>query len=343
DKRERVQRILQMHADKRSEIESAGTGAIVALSGLKHTLTGHTLNDDKPGVLLESIKFPEPVVEIAIEPKSKVDLERMVEALSRMMEDDPTFRVRKDEHTGQTIISGMGELHLDVITRRLVDEFKVAANIGRPQVAYSETVSKSAVVDFVYDKQTGNKRLYARVVLSIEPQEAKSGIGFSSKVLAGQIPKEYILSVEKGVRDGLYSGVMAGYPVIDVKVVFEEASFHPSDSSDLSFQMAASMAVREALLKASSVILEPVMKVDIFVPDEFTGSVVGDINRRNAQVNHLEVKNGIQTITATAPLIDMFGYATMLRSVTQGRASFTMEFSHYAEVSAETRKRLTGC
>ncbi len=342
DKRERVQKLLQMHADKRSEIDSVGTGAIVALSGLKNTLTGHTLNGDKPGVLLESIKFPEPVVEIAVEPKSKVDLERMMESLFKMVEDDPTFRVKKDENTGQTIIAGMGELHLDVITRRLVDEFKVVVNIGRPQVSYAETVKSASSMEYAYDKQTGGKRLYAQVNLSIEPQSAMSGVKFEFKDSFSHAPKEFISAIERGVRDGLQAGVLAGNPVIDVKVVLNSIDFHPSDSSELSFQIASSIAIRELLLKALPIVLEPVMKVDIFVPEEFTGNVISDINKRNAQVNHLELRDGTQTITAVAPLVNMFGYATTLRSLTQGRASFSMEFSHYKEVSAETHKRLTG-
>lgn len=342
-KRERIQRILQMHADKRSEIESAGTGAIVALAGLKTTLTGHTLCDERHAILLENIKFPEPVVEIAIEPKSKADLEKLISALSKLMEDDPTFKVRKDESTGQTLIAGMGELHLEIIASRLLEEFKVVANIGKPQVAYCETIRKSAEHEYKHIKQSGGKGQYAHLVFSIEPLVSGKGIDFVSKITGGSIPREFVSAVETGFREAFNAGPLAGYPVIGVRVTLLDGSTHPVDSSEVAFHIAASLGLREAMQKAQPILLEPVMKVDIFTPEEYTGNVIGDIQKRNAQINHLESKDGMQIVSANAPLSEMFGYATVLRSQTQGRAAFTMEFCRYQEVGKETYKRLTGC
>jgi elongation factor G len=341
-KRERVQRILLMHADKRSEIESVGTGAIVALAGLKATLTGHTLCDERHAILLENIKFPEPVVEIAIEPKSKADMEKLVVALDKMMEDDPTFKVRKDETTGQTLIAGMGELHLEVIATRLTEEFKVLANIGKPQVAYCETIKSAAEQEYRHVKQSGGKGQYAHIVFRIEPLETGMGIEFVSRVTGGAVPREFIAATEKGFREAFNAGPLAGYPVIGVRVTLLDGSTHPVDSSDIAFHIAASLGLREAMQSAHPVLLEPVMKVDIFTPEEYTGNVVSDIQKRNAQINHLESKEGMQVISANAPLSEMFGYATALRSQSQGRASFTMEFYRYHEVGKETYKRLTG-
>jgi elongation factor G len=258
------------------------------------------------------------------------------------MEDDPTFRFRKDENTGQTIIAGMGELHLEVITSRLISDFKVAANIGKPQVAYCETVRDAVRHEYRLVRQAGGKGQFAHIVFTLEPQNPMQGFAFVNKITGGDIPREFIPSIEKGFREGLYSGSLAGYPVIDVKATLLSGSTHPVDSSDLAFQIAASLGIREAVSKARPALLEPVMKVDIFTPEEHTGAVVGDIKKRNAQINHLEARDGMQVVSSVAPLTEMFGYATGLRSLTQGRASFTMEFSQFSEVSKETYRRLTG-
>src|SRR3989339_245930 len=341
-KRERVQRIFQMHADKRIEIDRARCGDIVALTGLRQTVTGTTLCDDKRPLLFEAISFPTPVIEIAIEPKSKADQEKLGMSLAKLSEDDPTFKVRSDENTGQTLISGMGELHLEVITTRLMREFHVEANVGKPYVSYSETITRSIDRDFRYQKQTGGKGHYAHIIFSVGPGKPNSGFIFRNDIVGGQVPREFIPAIEHGMKDALNFGPRAGYPVTDVQVVLTGGSSHSVDSSDLAFRIAGSLGIKEALAQAAPIILEPIMKVNVFVPEEYTGQVTGDINKRNAQILGIENKGNFQIITAEVPLAEMFGYATTARSLSQGRASFAMEFSHIKEVSKETYKRLTG-
>jgi elongation factor G len=341
-KRERVQKILRMHADKRAELTEMRTGDIVALAGLRSTRTGDSLCDEKHALSLEQIHFPEPVIQSAIEPKSKADQVKLMDALNRLAEDDPTFKVKTDENTGQLIIAGMGELHLEVLTNRLVREFNVNANMGKPQVAYNETIRAKASQLYEHIKQSGGKGQYAKIAFTVEPGGSGSGFVFRNAVKGGAVPKEYIPSVQRGLREGLNCGPLAGYPVIDVRVTLTDGGTHPVDSSDHAFQIAASRGIREALQKARPVLLEPIMKVDITVPEEYTGNVVSDLNKRNCQIRTLDSREAVQVVSASVPLSNMFGYATILRSLTQGRAAFTMEFSHYEGVSKETHKRLTG-
>ncbi len=333
-RRERIGRLIRMHADRREDILEVRAGDIGAVLGLKETFTGDTLCDNRK-IILESISFPEPVISIAIEPKSNADQEKMGEALRKLAEEDPTFRVRSDENTGQTIISGMGELHLDILVDRMLREFRVQANIGRPRVAYRESITRPvAKVDHKYVKQSGGHGQYGHVVISLEPGERGSGILFENKIIGGAIPKEFISAVEKGIKEAADSGVLAGYPVVDMKITLFDGSFHEVDSSEMAFKMAASMAFKEGVQRGSPVLLEPVMKVEVVVPDDNLGEVMGQINSRRGTIQGMEVRPGnAQAVRAMVPLGEMFGYATELRSATQGRGVFSMEFDHYAPVS----------
>jgi elongation factor G len=340
-RKERIGRLIRMHADRREDITEVRAGDIGAVLGLKETFTGDTLCDTKK-ILLESISFPEPVISIAIEPKSTNDQEKMSEALRKLAEEDPTFRVRSDENTGQTIISGMGELHLDILVDRLLREFRVQANVGRPRVAYRESITRPVPkVDVKYAKQTGGRGQYGHVVISLEPGERGSGIVFENKIVGGAIPKEYIPAVEKGILEAADSGVLAGYPVVDTKVTLIDGSFHEVDSSEMAFKVAGSMAFKEGVQKGSPVLLEPIMKVEVVVPDEFLGDVIGQLNSRRGSIQGLEVRPGnAQAIRAFVPLGEMFGYATDMRSATQGRGVSSMEFDHYAPVAQSVAQEI---
>ncbi len=333
-RRERIGRLIRMHADRREDITEVRAGDIGAVLGFKETFTGDTLCDNKK-LVLESISFPEPVISIAIEPKSSGDQEKMGEALRKLAEEDPTFRVRSDENTGQTIISGMGELHLDILVDRMLREFRVQANVGKPRVAYRESITRPVPkVDHKYAKQSGGRGQYGHVVISLEPGERGSGIIFENKIVGGAIPKEYIPAVEKGIKEAADSGVLAGYPVVDTKITLFDGSFHEVDSSEMAFKMAASMAFKEGVQKGSPVLLEPIMKVEVVVPDDYLGDVIGQINSRRGSIQGMEHRLGnAQAIRSMIPLGEMFGYATELRSATQGRGVFSMEFDHYAPVS----------
>jgi len=329
-KRERIGRLIRMYADRREDITEVRAGDIGAVLGLKDTFTGETLCDNKK-VVLENISFPEPVISIAIEPKSTADQDKMAEALRKLAEEDPTFQVRSDENTGQTIISGMGELHLDVLVDRMMREFRVQANVGRPRVAYRESITRPVEkLDYKYSKQTGGHGQYGHVVLKLEPGERGSGILFENKVFGGAIPKEYIPAVEKGVREAAESGVLAGYPVVDLKVTLVDGSYHEVDSSDMAFKITASMAFKEGVQKGGPVLLEPMMRVEVVVPEEYLGDIIGQVNSRRGNVLGMEMRIGnTQAVRALVPLAEMFGYATELRSATQGRGVFSMEFDHY--------------
>jgi len=331
-KKERIGRLLRMHANHREEIDEVCSGDIAAAVGLKDTHTGDTICDEKNPIILESMEFPEPVISVAIEPKTKQDQEKMSIALQRLAEEDPTFKMHTDLETGQTIISGMGELHLEIIVDRLMREFKVEANVGKPQVAYKETVRGTAKVEGKYIRQTGGRGQYGHVWIEIEPLEAGKGYEFVNKIVGGVIPKEYIPAVDAGVREALESGVMAGYPVIDVRVTLFDGSYHEVDSSEMAFKIAGSMAAKQAVLKANPVLLEPIMKVEVVVPEEYMGEVIGDLNSRRGRIEGMEARNNMQVVRGYVPLAEMFGYATDLRSKTQGRGTYTMQFSHYEEV-----------
>jgi len=340
-RRERIGRLIRMHADRREDITEVRAGDIGAVLGLKETFTGDTLCDTKK-IILESITFPEPVISIAIEPKSSGDQEKMGEALRKLSEEDPTFRVRSDENTGQTIISGMGELHLDILVDRMLREFRVQANIGKPRVAYRESITRAVPkVDFKYAKQSGGHGQYGHVVIALEPGERGSGIIFENKIVGGAIPKEFITPIQKGVMEAADSGVLAGYPVVDLKVTLFDGSFHEVDSSEMAFKMAGSMAFKEGVQRGSPVLLEPIMKVEVVVPDEYLGDVIGQLNSRRGSIQGLEVRPGnAQAVRAHVPLGEMFGYATDLRSATQGRGVSSMEFDHYAPVSQSVAQEL---
>ena len=331
DTNERVGRILQMHANDRKDIDTCYAGDIAAAVGLKNTTTGDTLCDEKHPVILESMEFPEPVIRVAIEPKTKAGQEKMGIALAKLAEEDPTFKAYTDEETGQTIIAGMGELHLEIIVDRLLREFKVEANIGKPQVAYKETIRKNADVDKKYARQSGGKGQYGHVKIRIEPNPTK-GYEFVNSIVGGSIPKEYIPAVDQGIQGAMLSGVLAGYNVVDVKVELYDGSYHEVDSSEMAFKIAGSMAFKEAMQKADPVLLEPIMKVTVIVPEEYMGDVIGDLNSRRGMIQGMEAENGAQRINAFVPLSEMFGYATDMRSKTQGRGQYVMEPSHYAEV-----------
>jgi elongation factor G len=333
-KKERIGRLIRMHADRREDITEIRAGDIGAILGLKESFTGDTLCDSK-ALVLESITFPEPVISIAIEPKSSGDQEKMGEALRKLAEEDPTFRVRSDENTGQTIISGMGELHLDIIVDRLLREFKVQANVGAPRVSYRESITKPVPeVNYKYAKQSGGKGQYGHVIFSLEPGERGSGIIFENKIVGGAIPKEYIPAIEKGFREACETGVLAGYPVVDMKITLFDGSYHEVDSSEMAFKLAASIGLKEGVQKGNPILLEPMMKVEVVVPEEYLGDVMGQLNSRRGLIQGMEVRPGnAQAIRAMVPLGEMFGYATQLRSATQGRGVFSMEFDHYAPVS----------
>ncbi len=340
-KKERIGRLLKMHANKREDIKEAHAGDIVAAVGLKQTATGETLCDIKRPVLLESMDFPEPVIEVAIEPKTKTDRDSLGQALQKLAKEDPSFRVKTNEETGQTLIAGMGELHLEIIVDRLTREFKVDANVGQPQVAYRETISKPAEKDLKYAKQSGGRGQYGHVVIKVEPREPGAGYEFVNSIVGGVIPKEYIPAVDKGIRDALLNGIMAGFPMVDVKVELIHGSYHEVDSSEQAFYIAGSMAVKDACQKASPVLLEPIMFVEVLTPDDYMGDVMGDLNGRRGRIVSLEMRHGLQIIRANVPLSSMFGYATDLRSRTQGRATYTMMFDHYDRVPASLAEELT--
>ena len=337
---ERMGRILQMHANHRKDIETCYAGDIAGAVGLKNTTTGDTLCDAKHPIILESMEFPEPVIRVAIEPKTKVGQEKMGLGLAKLAEEDPTFRTYTDEETGQTIIAGMGELHLEIIVDRLLREFKVEANVGKPQVAYKETVRKMADVDHKYARQSGGKGQYGHVKIRLEPNESGKGYEFRNEVVGGAIPKEYIPAVDAGIRGAMASGVLAGYPVVDCIVTLYDGSYHQVDSSEMAFKIAGSMAFKEAMRKADPVILEPIMKVCVIVPEEYMGDVIGDLNSRRGQIRGFEDRPGAKQIDAFVPLSEMFGYATDLRSKTQGRGQYTMEPSHYIELPKNIAEKL---
>jgi len=331
EKKERIGRLLKMHANKREEVKELYAGDIGAVVGLKDTLTGDTLCDETNPVILERMTFPEPVISVAVEPKTKADQEKMGLALKKLAEEDPSFRVSSDEETGQTIISGMGELHLEILVDRMKREFKVEANVGNPQVAYRETIKGAVKAEHKYAKQSGGKGQYGHVVFEIEPQEAGKGFEFVDAIKGGVIPREFIPAVEKGVRETLTGGVLAGYPFVDVKVTLTFGSYHDVDSSELAFKLAASMCFKEGARKAGIALLEPVMKVECEMPEEYMGDVIGDLNRRRGQIQEMDERNGVKVVTAMVPLSEMFGYSTDIRSMTQGRGAYSMEFDHYEE------------
>ena len=342
DRRERVGRLLRMYADRREDVSEVLAGDIGAILGLKESFTGDTLCDAANQVLLENISFPEPVISVAIEPKTSADQEKMGEALRKLSEEDPTLRVRSDEETGQTIISGMGELHLDILVDRMMREFRVQARVGKPQVAYRESITRPVEkAECRYVKQTGGHGQYGHVVLELEPGEPGSGIVYEEDIVGGVIPKEYLSAIEKGVRESAEAGVIAGYPVVDVKIRLYDGSFHEVDSSEMAFKLAASMAFKEGIQKGAPILQEPVMKVEVIAPEEFVGEIIGQLNARRGEILGMEPRPGsTQAIQAMTPLAEMFGYATNLRSATQGRGVFTMEFDHYARVSENVAKMI---
>ena len=341
DKKERVGRILRMHSNKREEVQEVYAGDIAAMVGLKSTMTGDTLCDASSPILLESLDIPEPVMSIAIEPKTKADQEKLGVSLQKLAVEDPSFRVKTDEETGQTIISGMGELHLEIIVDRMLREFKVEANVGKPQVAYKETITTAAKAEGKYVKQTGGRGQYGHVYLEVEPLPGGNGFEFVNKIVGGVIPKEYINPVEAGIKGAMEAGTLAGYPVVDVKVTLYDGSFHQVDSSEMAFKIAGSMGFKEAVKAASQVLLEPVMDVEVVVPEQFMGDVIGDLNSRRGKVLGMDSRGGFQVIAANVPLASMFGYSTDLRSKTQGRASYSMQFAHYENVPASVLEVIT--
>ena len=338
--RERIGRILQMHANHREDIDCVYSGDIAAVVGLKNSTTGDTLCDMEHPIILESMEFPEPVIRVAIEPKTKAGQEKMGMALVKLAEEDPTFKTYTDEETGQTIIAGMGELHLEIIVDRLLREFKVEANVGAPQVAYKETVRKQVNVDHKYSRQSGGKGQYGHVKITLEPNESGKGYEFVNSVVGGAIPKEYIPAVDAGIQGAMNTGVLAGYPVVDVKVTLYDGSYHEVDSSEMAFKIAGSMAFKEAMRKADPVLMEPIMKVSVIVPEDYMGDVIGDLNSRRGQIQGMEARGAAQQIDAFVPLSEMFGYATDLRSRSQGRGQYTMEPSHYTEVPKSIQEKL---
>ena len=338
--RERIGRILQMHANHREDIECCYAGDICAVIGLKNTTTGDTLCDEKAPIILESMEFPEPVIRVAIEPKTKAGQEKMGIALMKLAEEDPTFKTCTDEETGQTIIAGMGELHLEIIVDRLLREYKVEANVGAPQVAYKETITKAVDQDTKYARQSGGKGQYGHVKIHVEPNESGKGYEFVNALVGGAIPKEYVPAIDAGIQGAMLSGVLAGYPVVDVKVTLYDGSYHEVDSSEMAFKIAGSMAFKEACQKAGPTLLEPIMKVCVIVPDEYMGDVIGDLNSRRGQIQGFEARSGAQQIDAFVPLAEMFGYATDLRSCTQGRGQYTMEPAHYIEIPKNIQEKI---
>ena len=341
-RKERVGRVLEMHANHREDLQVVGAGAIAAAVGLKQTTTGDTLCDPSSPVVLEAIDFPEPVIDQAVEPKTKADQDKLATALQRLAEEDPTFRVRTNEETGQTIIGGMGELHLEIIVDRLLREFKVDANVGRPQVAYRETVRNPVTnVHGKFVRQTGGRGQYGHAVIDLEPNEQGGGYEFENKIVGGAIPREYISSVDGGIKEAMEAGVLAGFPVVDIKVRLVDGSYHDVDSSEMAFKVAGSMAFKEASKRAKPVLLEPVMAVEVVTPEEYMGDVIGNINSRRGQIEGMEPRGNAQVIKARVPLAEMFGYATDVRTMSQGRATYTMQFLHYAEVPHSIAEKLT--
>jgi elongation factor G len=338
-KRERIGRLVKMHANKREEIQEVNAGDIFAAVGLKHTTTGDTICEEKAPIILESMSFPEPVISIAIEPKTKGDLERLGASLRRLTLEDPSFRVKTDEETGQTIISGMGELHLEIIVDRLLREFQVEASVGKPQVAYRETITKAVKTEGKFVRQSGGKGQYGHVWLTLEPQPGK-GFEFENEIVGGAIPREYIPAVGKGIEEAMGRGILAGYPMVDVRVALIDGSFHEVDSSEMAFKIAASMGFKEGAKRASPILLEPVTSIEILTPEEFMGQVVSDLNSRRGKTTKVEYRGGTSVIAGEVPLANMFGYATDLRSLTQGRATFTMQFSHYAPVPSSVSEEI---
>jgi elongation factor G len=341
-KKERIGRLLRMHANHREEIDEAGTGAIVATLGLKNTFTGDTLCHISQPVLLEPIRFPQPVLSVAIEPKTRADQDKLGEALNRLAEEDPTFKVRYDQEAGQTVISGMGELHLEYLVGRLFSEFGIGAKVGKPKVAYKETITVPVEAEGRFIRQTGGRGQYGHVYLRLEPIERGSGFQFANKLRGGAIPKQYILATEVGVKEAMESGVAAGYPVVDIRAVLYDGSYHEVDSSELAFKMAGSMALRDGVTKANPILLEPIMKLEVVAPKEFLGDIMGDLNSRRGHVESIETRDEMAVIRALIPLVETFGYATSLRSLTQGRATHSLEFYRYQEVPAELADQITG-
>jgi elongation factor G len=341
-RKERVGRLLEMHANHREDVESIGAGSIAAAVGLKQTTTGDTLCDPDAPVLLENIDFPDPVIDVAVEPKTKADQDKLTAALQRLAEEDPTFRVRTNEETGQTIIAGMGELHLEIIVDRLLREFKVDANVGRPQVAYRETV-RNAVhgIRGRFVRQSGGRGQYGDAVIDMEPNGQGAGYEFINKIVGGSIPREYIPSIDAGIKEAMEAGVLAGFPVVDIKITLVDGSYHDVDSSEMAFKVAGSMAFKEASKRAKPVLLEPVMAVEVVTPEEYMGDVIGNINSRRGQIEGMEPRGNAQVIRAKVPLAEMFGYATDVRTMSQGRATYTMQFLHYAEVPNSIAEKLT--
>jgi elongation factor G len=330
--KERVGRLLKMHANKREDIKEVSAGDIAAAVGLKSTLTGDTLCDDKNPIILEAMEFPEPVISVAIEPKTKADQERLGQSLGKLTQEDPSFRVTTNEETGQTIISGMGELHLEIIVDRLLREFKVGANVGKPQVAYRETIRNASKAEGKFVRQSGGRGQFGHVYIELEPLEPGKGFEFQSKVVGGAVPREYWSAVEKGIREATEGGILAGYPVVDIRATLYDGSYHEVDSSEMAFKIAGSMGFKEAARKGKPVILEPIMNVEVVTPEDYMGDVIGDLNSRRGKIQQMEKRGKAQVIKATVPLSEMFGYATDLRSKTQGRATYTMQFAHYDEV-----------
>jgi elongation factor G len=340
NKRERIGRILQMHANHRVEVPEAHTGDIIAIVGLKDTSTGDTLCDQENPIVLESMKFPEPVISVAIEPKTKADQDKMALSLQKLGEEDPTFRTHTDNDTGQTIIEGMGELHLEIIVDRMLREFKVEANVGRPQVAYKETIRNSVKAEGKFVRQSGGRGQYGHVWLELLPLEPGAGFEFENKIVGGAIPREYIPAVEAGVKEAMSNGILAGYPVVDVKATLYDGSYHEVDSSEMAFKIAGSLAFKEGMKKAQPVLLEPIMKVEVVAPESYIGDVMGDINSRRGRIDGMEPRNGTQVVRGFVPLAEMFGYATDLRSKTQGRGTYTMQFSHYEELPKNLTQKI---
>ncbi len=339
--RERIGRLVKMHANKREEVKDVLAGDIAAAVGLKYTITGDTICDLEKQVVLESMDFPDPVMSIAIEPKTKADQERLGVSLQKLAVEDPSFRVKTDEETGQTIISGMGELHLEIIVDRLLREFKVEANVGKPQVAYKETITRKSKAEGKYIKQTGGRGQYGHVYIALEPSGTGKGFEFENEIVGGSIPREFIAPVEKGIREATEVGMLAGYPVVDVKVTLYDGSYHDVDSSEMAFKIAGSMAFKEAFKAAAPILLEPIMSVEAVTPEQFMGDVIGDLNSRRGKILGMDSRGGFQVITANVPLANMFGYSTDIRSMTQGRASFTMQFAHYEQVPVSVTDVLT--
>jgi len=341
DRKERIGRLLRIYAEKREEIKEIGAGDIAAIIGLKQSFTGETLTDPDAPIILEAITFPEPVISVAIEPRTKADQDKLSDALNRLSDEDPTFKVRVDENTGQTLISGMGELHLEVLTDRMIREFRVSANVGKPQVAYRETITREADAEGRFVRQSGGRGQYGHVKVRFEPLEPGAGFVFENAVIGGAVPREYMNAIEAGIRDALEGGAVGGYPIVDIKAAIYDGSYHEVDSSEMAFRIAGSLAVRDGIAKGKPILLEPVMSVEVVVPEEYLGEVIGEINSRRGQIEGLEVHSkGTQAVRALTPLGEMFGYATRLRSLTQGRGTFSMEFAHYAPVPENIAKKL---